>query len=483
MIFSSPIFLYLFLPLTLLLTYISPGNIRNYILLLASLLFYAWGGIGFVALLIFSFTVTFFFGLAVNAAKLQTHKKLALAMGIAGNLGVLVYFKYMNFFVFNLNTVLSAAGFPALEFSKIILPIGISFFTFQAMSYLVDVYRNNAPVQKNFLKLALYISLFPQLLAGPIVRYKNVADQIESRTTTIDSFASGIRRFAVGLARKTLIADPLALAANQAFSTAPDQLTTPMAWLGIIAYTLQIYFDFAGYSDMAIGLARMLGFEFQENFNSPYVARSIKEFWQRWHISLSTWFRDYLYIPLGGNRHSPVRTYVNLLIVFVVCGFWHGAAWNFFIWGMIHGFFIIIERLGFEHVLKKLPRPLSHAYALAVVMIAWVFFRADDWQHALAYIKAMSGINAYGFQLFQVLEFAHAEFIIIAAAALLGSTPVFIKALSLWQIQIQSPSRFVRTCAGHAYYISAIVSIVFCLFFSTMYLIANSYNPFIYFRF
>ncbi len=345
------------------------------------------------------------------------------------------------------------------------------------------MYRNNAPVQRNFVKLALYISFFPQLLAGPIVRYKDVADQIESRITTLDSFASGIKRFVLGLARKALIADPMALVADQAFSISPDQLTTPMAWLGIIAYTLQIYFDFAGYSDMAIGLARMFGFEFRENFNFPYISRSIQEFWQRWHISLSTWFRDYLYIPLGGNRYSPVRTYVNLLLVFFVCGFWHGAAWNFLIWGMIHGFFIIIERLGFEHVLNKLPRPLSHAYALAVVMIAWVFFRADDWPHAVAYLKAMSGLNASDFQFFQVLEFVDAEFIAIAVIALLGATPVFTKALSLWQLQIKSTSRFVRAWAGHSYYISSFVFVVFCLLFSSMYLITNSYNPFIYFRF
>ena len=483
MIFSSPIFLFLFLPLTLLFTYISPKSFRNYVLLLASLFLYAWGGIGLVFILILSFTMNFFFGLAVNEAKLQKQKKILLATGIAFNLGILGYYKYLNFFVFNANSILSAGGFQPIEISKIILPIGISFFTFQSISYLVDVYRKHAPVQKNFVKLALYISFFPQLLAGPIVRYEDIADQINDRNSTISLFASGIRRFVLGLARKALIADPMAQVANQAFNTVPYQLATPMAWLGIIAYTLQIYYDFAGYSDMAIGLARMLGFEYRENFNFPYSARSMREFWQRWHISLSTWFRNYVYIPLGGNRCGVTHTYVNLWIVFFLCGFWHGAAWNFVIWGMIHGFFIIIERLGLDDVLRKLPRPLRHAYTLGVVMIAWIFFRADDWQHALAYIKAMAGVNAFGLQFFQVLEFAQAEFFIIAAAALLGSTPVFIKALALWRIHIQSPSRFVSACAGHAYYISTIVFVFFCFFFSVMYLIANSYNPFIYFKF
>ena len=233
------------------------------------------------------------------------------------------------------------------------------------------------------------------------MRYQDISEQLDTRKTTVDTFASGIRRFVLGLARKALIADPLALVADQAFNTSPDQLTTPMAWLGSIAYTLQIYYDFAGYSDMAIGIARMLGFHYRENFNFPYIARSIKEFWQRWHISLSTWFRDYLYVPLGGNRCSAARIYLNLWIVFFLCGLWHGAAWNFITWGMIHGLFLIIERLGFEKVLKQLPRPLSHAYTLIGVMLAWVFFRADDWTHAVLYIKVMFVFSASSVQLFR----------------------------------------------------------------------------------
>ncbi|NCA80692.1 MAG: MBOAT family protein, partial [Sphingobacteriia bacterium] len=362
MLFSSPLFLYLFLPITLACYYVSPGKLKNTVLLIASLIFYAWGGVSLLALLLSSTIVNYLFGLLIDIVKNHKNKRNVLAFGISINLGLLMYFKYANFITLNINYILDTFKTGNLNFHDIALPIGISFFTFQALSYLVDVYRGTTKVQRNFVKLALFISLFPQLIAGPIVRYHDISLQLNKREHRFDIFASGIRRFILGLARKVLIANPMAYIADTAFDMQNPDLSISMAWLGIFAYAIQIYYDFAGYSDMAIGLARMFGFELLENFNSPYIAKSIKEFWKRWHISLSSWFRDYLYIPLGGNRKSNSRTYLNLIIVFFITGLWHGAAWNFVIWGLIHGLFLIIERLGFDKILKKLPNIIQHAY-------------------------------------------------------------------------------------------------------------------------
>jgi alginate O-acetyltransferase complex protein AlgI len=479
MLFSSPIFLYLFLPLVLLLTYLSPKKIQNYTLLIASLLFYAWGGVSFLALLMTSVTLNYTFGLLVNYAKTQRRKTIFLGIGVVLNLSLLVYFKYANFIVLNLKE----SGFYSGELSKIVLPIGISFFTFHAMSYLIDVYRDQAHIQNNFAKLTLYLSLFPQLIAGPIVRYKDVDKQIESRSMSVDKFSSGIRRFMLGLMRKVLIANPMALIADQAFNSDPHSLSIAMAWLGIIAYSVQIYYDFAGYSDMALGLGRMLGFEFLENFNFPYIAKSIKDFWHRWHISLSTWFRDYLYIPLGGNRLGGVRTYVNLAIVFFLTGLWHGAAWNFVVWGLIHGFFLIIERLGFEKFIKRFPTIVQHLYTLLVVLFAWIFFRANDFAHAIKYIKAMFGQFDFAFNNVSVLEFVNYDTIIILTIAFLGATPIFETLIKKWNNFHNNHISFLSTVSLHSYQLASIFFLIFGLLYSTMQLITNSYNPFIYFRF
>jgi alginate O-acetyltransferase complex protein AlgI len=448
-------------------------------LLIASLIFYGWGGVGLLPLLIGSVIINYFFGLLIHNSKTKKAQKTSLGLGLFVNVSLLVYFKYTNFFLLNL----TKAGLLSGEFPKIALPIGISFFTFHAMSYLIDIYRDQAHTQKNFAKLMLYLTLFPQLIAGPIIRYKDVEKQIDSRSMRVEKFASGIRRFMIGLMRKVIIANPMAVIADHAFNAAPETLPVSLAWLGVVAYTIQIYFDFAGYSDMAIGLGRMFGFEFFENFNFPYIAQSIKEFWRRWHISLSTWFRDYLYIPLGGNRKGKIRTYFNLITVFFLTGLWHGAAWNFVVWGLIHGFFLTIERLGFDKLLSRLPKFMQHLYTLTVVMFAWIFFRADSFHHAIAYMKVMFGLVNNEFAFDSVFEFIHLDTAFILIIALLGSTPFFGYLISKWKSFNHSGGGLIPALSLHGYHIAEIIFIFGGLLYSTMMLITNSYNPFIYFRF
>ena len=346
MVFSSTIFLFFFLPLTLLAYFVVGPRGRNLILLAASLLFYAWGETVYLLVMLFSIAANYLFGLLIDRARERGSRGgTAFALAVATNLGLLGFFKYANFFVDNLNQVLPVLGLAPMDIGRVHLPIGISFFTFQALSYIIDLYRNETAVQRSLLNFALYKALFPQLIAGPIVRYRDVAREIEQRTVSLDDFASGVQRFIIGLGKKVLIANVMGRAADTIFATPAETLPATLAWTGSIAFMLQIYFDFSGYSDMAIGLGRMFGFHFLENFNYPYIARSVREFWRRWHISLSTWFRDYLYIPLGGNRHGPVRTGANLLLVFLLCGLWHGASWTFLIWGVYHGIFLVLERV------------------------------------------------------------------------------------------------------------------------------------------
>ncbi|MBE0586337.1 MAG: MBOAT family protein, partial [Desulfofustis sp.] len=330
MVFSSTIFLFVFLPLVLLSYMVAGRKFRNVILLAASLLFYAWGENVFVLLMLISIALNYCFGLLIDHSQQRGWSgKIPLILALLTNLGLLGFFKYANFLIDNLNTILINLDFEPVEMQAVHLPIGISFFTFQALSYVIDLYRGQASVQKSPINVALYISLFPQLIAGPIVRYHDVAEQIVHRTTRFDDFTYGIRRFIIGLGKKVLVANVLGRTADYMFSLPADSIPAGLAWLGAVSYTLQIYYDFSGYSDMAIGLGRMFGFRFLENFNYPYAAQSIREFWRRWHISLSSWFRDYLYISLGGNRHGATRTYVNLMIVFFLCGLWHGASWTF----------------------------------------------------------------------------------------------------------------------------------------------------------
>ncbi len=388
MLFSSMVFLWCFLPVVLIGYYLLDKRWRNLFLLLTSLIFYAWGEPRYIVLMLCSILINYGGGITVgNPSADSMRKKCCLALNILGNLALLGYFKYANFFVDSLNDV-----FPGViaDFGKIALPIGISFYTFQGMSYVIDVYRGDVKPQKNVLNIALYVSFFPQLVAGPIVKYHDVAEQIVSREHSVQKMAYGIRRFLFGLAKKVLIANTAAMTADEIFALDASSLSPSAAWLGILCYTLQIYYDFSGYSDMAIGLGKMFGFTFLENFNYPYISKSIQDFWRRWHISLSTWFKEYLYIPLGGNRMGSRRTYLNLLIVFAVTGIWHGAAWAFLVWGLYHGFFLLLERAGLKKLLeRRFMTPFAHCYTILVFMVGWVFFRCDTLALGASYLKAM----------------------------------------------------------------------------------------------
>ena len=481
MVFSSTIFLFFFLPLTLLAYFVVGPRGRNLILLAASLLFYAWGETVYLLVMLFSIAANYLFGLLIDQARQRGRRgRLAFVFAVATNLGLLGFFKYANFFVDNLNQVLPVLGLAPMDIGRVHLPIGISFFTFQALSYIIDLYRNETAVQRSLLNFALYKALFPQLIAGPIVRYRDVAREIEQRTVSLDDFASGVQRFIIGLGKKVLIANVMGRAADTIFATPAETLPATLAWIGAIAFMLQIYFDFSGYSDMAIGLGRMFGFHFLENFNYPYIARSIREFWRRWHISLSTWFRDYLYIPLGGNRHGAARTGANLLLVFLLCGLWHGASWTFLIWGVYHGIFLVLERVpAVRRLLDRLPAPVQHAYVLLVVLVGWVFFRADTFAHALAYLEAMVDFSRpplFNSQLFLALN---NEFSLTLAAAVIGSTPVFML-LQRWRTgRPIVPAPAMRWLAATA----QVGSLGFVLVYSIAAVLGGAHNPFLYFRF
>lgn len=390
MLFNSSVFLWLFLPMVLVLNNLIKAKYSNYFLLAASLLFYAWGEPVYVLLMLFSIALNWAFGLLID--KREKGRHFLLTVCVILNLAILGYYKYFNFLV---DTINGLVGDELIAPRSISLPIGISFFTFQALSYVIDLYRGECKVQKNILNLALYVSFFPQLIAGPIVRYSDIDEQISARIVSMDKFAVGFRRFLYGLGKKIIISNCMAEIADTIFGLPFAELTTTSAWLGAIAYTMQIYYDFSGYSDMAIGLGKMFGFDFLENFKYPYLSCSIQEFWQRWHISLGTWFREYVYIPLGGNRKGKVRTYLNLFTVFFLTGMWHGASWNFVVWGLYHGVFQIFERLGLKDFLKK-HRVFSHVYCLLVVMIGWVFFRAETLLDAIRYIFRMVAPWRYG---------------------------------------------------------------------------------------
>lgn len=476
MVFSSPIFLFGFLPFALCCYYVCPRGLKNALLVLLSLSFYAWGEVFYTAIMLASIAVNYVLGNLIGAG-LVTHDrsaKPALVVGVAINCLILIVFKYANFIVDNLNGLISSASFTPIELAPVHLPLGISFFTFQAISYLVDVYRREVPAQKNLIDLALYISLFPQLIAGPIVRYQHVAKQIIERVHGAALFYSGVVRFVFGLSKKMLIANPLGEIADSAFALSGSDLTAPIAWIGVTAYALQIYFDFSGYSDMAIGLGRMFGFKFQENFNYPYIAKSAREFWQRWHISLSHWFRDYVYIPLGGSRNAHAYlTYRNLLIVFLLTGVWHGASWNFVVWGLFHGFFLALEHAGFKHVLKRAWAPLQHVYLLLIVLVSWVFFRADDLPTALSYCAAMFDFRNWETSTFVYSQLVSVDGILIMALGALLATPV--------------ASRFVATQMDRQYsaahQLSLLLVLVGVFYLSVLKVASSTYNPFIYFRF
>lgn len=471
MVFSSPIFLFGFLPVVLFLYYLSPKVLKNVTLLTASLLFYAWGEFFYLGVMLLSIVVNYFAGIAIHKT-LQREKSLALAylwVGIVINLLLLVSFKYANFLVDNFNILLKTVSIAPIDLVPIHLPLGISFFTFQAISYIVDVYRAEVEPQRKIQDLALYISLFPQLIAGPIVRYHDVAQQMNQREHSWSLFASGTQRFIIGLGKKMLIANTLGEVADNIFALSDMDRTLPVAWLGILAYSLQIYFDFSGYSDMAIGLGRVFGFTFLENFNYPYISQSLREFWKRWHISLSTWFKDYLYIPLGGNRVSTRRVYFNLFLVFFVTGFWHGASWNFIVWGMFHGVFLAIEHMGFSKILNRLWRPIQHIYLLLVVVVSWVFFKAADLSSAIDYLISMTDITQIQTSALIYAQVLNDEFVYVLLLGLLGSFP--------WAKLLPSKESLLFIELPRIGFLFLI------LLLSILKISSSTYNPFIYFRF
>jgi alginate O-acetyltransferase complex protein AlgI len=475
MLFASAVFLFLFLPLVLLTHYLSPKRFKNTVLLFASLAFYTWGEQKMVFLILLSATVDFFAGRLIE----KNFRKQGLFLSLFFNVAILAYFKYASFFFENLFWFSECIGISA-QYLKVpaeaSLPLGISFFTFQTMSYTIDVYRGKTVASRNFVNFATYVTLFPQLVAGPIVRYHDVQKELKSRVVSLTDFSEGIRRFIIGLGKKMLLANNLAFVADGAFNLPQDQLSTFFAWAGLFAYAFQIYFDFSGYSDMAIGLGKMFGFRFPENFNNPYLSTSIREFWRRWHITLSSWFKDYVYIPLGGNRMRSWRTYLNLFLVFFLTGLWHGASWNFIFWGLWHGLFLILERAtNGHHFFKAGFKVFGHFYALSVVFLGWVFFRANDLEHGLSYLKSMFWQNSVILDGSFVSYYMRTESIFAFFFALFCCLPeanfLKIRKASLsqkWPLPVQFVERLF-------------LLLIFLI--SCMYVAVDAYNPFIYFRF
>ena len=463
MVFSSITFLFYFLPIVLAIYYIVPNKIKNLVLLIASFIFYAYGEPVYVFLMAFSIASTYILGILIDKYQHTPYKKVFLILSLILSLGLLIYFKYADFIIQNINLWLS----QKIDLIHVILPIGISFYTFQMISYLVDVYKGEVKVQKNILKLATYVSLFPQLIAGPIVRYQTIEKELEKREYTIQNFALGVRRFIIGLGKKVLIANVLGELTS--IFLASDEKSVLFYWLYAISAMLQIYFDFSGYSDMAIGLGKMFGFTFLENFNYPYVAKSITDFWRRWHISLSTWFRDYVYIPLGGNRVSRLKWIRNILIVWFLTGLWHGAAWNFIIWGLYFGILLIIEKLFLLKYLQKLPKIIGMLYTNFIVMISFIIFNGEGITQIVENIGGLIGIG--NIPIFSQESIYYAKsYAIILIIACIGATPILKNTI------LQEKAKKLQNIAEPIF-------LFIILLLCTSYIIDGSFNPFLYFRF
>lgn len=470
MLFSSITFLFIFLPLTLLLYYLVPFRMKNYVMLAASLIFYAWGEPVYIILMILSIILNYFCGQDIYEKRDNARAmKMSLMFGVVMNLLILGFFKYYGLLMDTINAILPID----IPYRVLALPIGISFYTFQAMSYLIDVYRKEVKPQENVLYFALYISMFPQLIAGPIVRYIDIEEQLKERSINSTKFGEGAMYFIRGLAKKVVLANTFGSVYEQVAAMQMGSFSTLTAWVGAIAYAFQIYFDFGGYSDMAIGLGKMFGFEFLPNFNYPYIAKSITDFWRRWHISLSTWFREYVYIPLGGNRCIPSRHILNLLIVWMLTGLWHGAQWNFMFWGLYYGVILILEKYLWGSKIEKLPAAVQHIYAFVLVLFGWVFFFSPTLGYAGQYLKVMFGIGAKGIFDKQGFFMIFTNWLLIVIA-ILASAPRGYKLLKkitgCWQSE---EVRAIVTCAVY------IAMFLLCIAF----LVTETYNPFLYFRF
>ena len=471
MVFSSLTFLFAFLPIVLITYFCSPRKIRNFILFVSSLVFYAWGEPIYITIMLFSTVFDYINGLLINKFKKQYKNKKAkfiLINSVIVNLGILCFFKYSNFFIDNLNNIFNFN----INLLKVTLPIGISFYTFQTMSYTIDVYQGAVKVQKNFIDFGTFVTFFPQLVAGPIIKYRDIEQQLSNRKESINDFSYGIKRLITGLFKKVILANNIGIIWSQISMQPLNTLPVLDAWLGAIAFTLQIYFDFSGYSDMAIGLSKMFGFHFPENFNHPYESKSITEFWRRWHISLGTWFKEYVYIPLGGSKKGKLILVRNLLIVWTLTGFWHGASWNFVIWGLYFGILLILEKLIFSKYLSKLPNFFKHIYTMFFIIVSWVIFAFEDISSVWQYFRAMFGINMVGIinSEFLYLISTHAFLIIICITM---STSIISK---LWT-KIKNKENSLRLNIFEK------IIYIFMFFISICFLIGSTYNPFLYFRF
>nr|WP_122638473.1 MBOAT family O-acyltransferase [Romboutsia sp. Marseille-P6047] len=457
-VFSSIAFIFYFLPLVLICYYLSPYRLRNLVLFIFSLFFYAWGEPLYIFIMIFSIFSDYIHAIIIDKNRGNIKSKIALISSIIINLSLLAFFKYSDFLISIYNNI-SNNNIPLLN---IVLPIGISFYTFQTMSYSIDVYRNEAPVQKNIISLASYITLFPQLVAGPIVRYSDIANDLNNRTHNFDKLYDGVCRFIIGLSKKVILANNLGIIWFNIKSSNYNNLSISTAWLGIICFTLQIYFDFSGYSDMAIGLGKMFGFSFLENFNYPYISKSITEFWRRWHMSLGIWFRDYVYIPLGGNRCAKSRWLFNIIVVWFLTGLWHGASFNFILWGLYFGFILILEKLFLLEKLKSLPNIVSHLYVIILILISFVLFDITSFNDVFKYYKAMFNFN--NVLIDKTFLYYLVPNISILIIGILASTPIFKNILS-------------------KYTIIKFIALVLGLIISTAFLVDSTFNPFLYFRF
>lgn len=466
MLFSSIPFLYYFLPSVLILYFLAPQKLKNTVLLISSLVFYGWGEPKYVIMMVASIIIGFVSGLLIEATNEKSKKKLIITINIIINLGFLGFFKYSNFFIENFNSVTGLS----LKLLNVALPIGISFYTFQILSYAVDVYRGTVKAQKNLINLATYITMFPQLIAGPIVRYTDVVESLDERTISFEKISYGVRRFIIGLSKKVLLAN--ALGELCVTFKASDDKSLLFYWLYAVAFCLQVYFDFSGYSDMAIGLGKILGFEFMENFNFPFISKSISEFWRRWHISLGSWFRDYVYIPLGGNRVKKSRWIFNILVVWFLTGFWHGAAWNFIIWGLYFVIFLIFEKTPVGKFVTK-THVLNRVYTLFFIIISFVIFDAVNMSEAFNYIKAMLGASGVPLVSTEFIYYLK-EYLIILILSVFGATPL-VKKISTRLTEIKG----VKPLVG----ILEPILLIALLVLVTAYLVDGSFNPFLYFRF
>ena len=468
MVFSSIIFMFTFLPLSLLLYYIMPRKFKNLMLLMISLVFYAWGEPVYVLLMIFTIIFDYIMALIIDRNREDKVKSKVIFIATVGvNLLILGFFKYYGFLIDNINLLFNLN----LQYTNLALPIGISFYTFQTLSYVVDVYLDKVKVQKSLISFALYVTMFPQLVAGPIVKYSDIDYQLTNRKESINKFGQGVDRFIIGLGKKVLLANNIGIIWTTIQGMNIDSISVLTSWIGIIAYTFQIYFDFSGYSDMAIGLGKMFGFEFIENFNYPYISTSISEFWRRWHISLGTWFREYVYIPLGGNRVSTLKHIRNLFVVWLLTGLWHGASWNFVVWGLYYGFILFMEKIILHKVLSKTPKIIKHIYTMLLVMIGWVLFGSVDLTSALEYLKVMFGLSGNALVDNSAIYYLYTNIKLLIILTLC-STPI----ISIIFRQIIKKGKTV----GILFAVS--INIIIILI-SIAYLVNETYNPFLYFRF